>query len=361
MSAFPGSAGKRAVSRPAHGRMAGALVCEANEKFAGGVRVRGPRYRGAGRGPGRGCSKSQPGPGYLRGRSRSSARSPLPVSTSAMSLCASRAIMPPNSGVKVDFRQGDAAATPFAPDVFDFIVCRAAFKNFGDPAGAIAEMHRVLRPGGQAVIRDMRRDASDAALDAAVRAMRLGPIAAVLNRFIFRRLRSKAYTRDEFDAHGRRFPVRRRGDPDERHRLRRRAAQAAARAAGVERNAMSLSQAVAKGEGERVGRIGERAIGSPLVGYGIHASQIAARTLPRLCWGWWREAPDGVWAAASAQVGFARTAPRPFHRGGPCFRIRAGPACRAEGEFMSRAAPHTSTPYAARASALAMSSFGWSN
>jgi ubiquinone/menaquinone biosynthesis C-methylase UbiE len=103
------------------------------------------------------------------------------------------------SGVKVDFRHGDAAVMPFGPDVFDFIVCRAAFKNFRDPAGAIAEMHRVLRPGGQAVIRDMRRDASDAALDAAVRAMRLGPFATVLNRFIFRRLRRKAYARDDFE------------------------------------------------------------------------------------------------------------------------------------------------------------------
>jgi hypothetical protein len=40
--------------------------------------------------------------------------------------------------------------------------------------GAIAEIHRLLRPGGQAVIRDMRGDASDAALDAEVRAMGLG-------------------------------------------------------------------------------------------------------------------------------------------------------------------------------------------
>jgi ubiquinone/menaquinone biosynthesis C-methylase UbiE len=98
------------------------------------------------------------------------------------------------SGVKVEFRQGDAAAMPFGPDVFDFIISRAAFKNFGDPGGAIAEMRRVLRPGGQALIRDMRGDASNAALDAAVSAMRLGPFATILNRFIFRQLRRRAYT-----------------------------------------------------------------------------------------------------------------------------------------------------------------------
>jgi ubiquinone/menaquinone biosynthesis C-methylase UbiE len=101
------------------------------------------------------------------------------------------------SGARVAFLQGDAAAMPFPPEAFDFIVCRAAFKNFADPAGAIAEMHRVLRPGGQAVIRDMRSDASNAALDAAVGAMRLGPIAAMLNRLIFRRLRRRAYSSDE--------------------------------------------------------------------------------------------------------------------------------------------------------------------
>ena len=97
------------------------------------------------------------------------------------------------SGARVAFRQGDAAAMPFGPDAFDFIICRAAFKNFSDPAGAIAEMHRTLRPGGRAIIRDMRGDASDAALDDEVRGMRLGLIATLLNRVIFRRLRRRAY------------------------------------------------------------------------------------------------------------------------------------------------------------------------
>ncbi len=100
------------------------------------------------------------------------------------------------SGVKVEFRQGDAASTPFPAESFDFIICRAAFKNFANPVGAIAEMHRVLRPAGQAVIRGMRGDASDAALDAEVRAMDLGRLATILNRFIFRQLRRRAYTSD---------------------------------------------------------------------------------------------------------------------------------------------------------------------
>src|SRR5215471_2421933 len=35
--------------------------------------------------------------------------------------------------VDVEFRQGNASELPFAANWFDFIVCRAAFKNFGDP------------------------------------------------------------------------------------------------------------------------------------------------------------------------------------------------------------------------------------
>jgi ubiquinone/menaquinone biosynthesis C-methylase UbiE len=49
---------------------------------------------------------------------------------------------------------------PFAAETFDFIICRAAFKNFTEPVEAIREMHRVLKPGGKALIEDLRGDAS---------------------------------------------------------------------------------------------------------------------------------------------------------------------------------------------------------
>jgi ubiquinone/menaquinone biosynthesis C-methylase UbiE len=64
------------------------------------------------------------------------------------------------AGVHVRFEQGNASRVPFADQSFDFLVCRAAFKNFADPAGALREMHRVLRPGGRGLIVDLRRDAS---------------------------------------------------------------------------------------------------------------------------------------------------------------------------------------------------------
>jgi hypothetical protein len=37
--------------------------------------------------------------------------------------------------------------------------------------------------------------------------------------------------------------------------------------------------------------------------YSIHTSQITARTPSPACWGRWREAPDGVWPAATTPDG----------------------------------------------------------
>ena len=151
----------------------------------------------AGLAPGARVLEIAPGPGYLAveiAKLGAFDVSGLDVSRTFVEIASEHAA---RSGVKAAFRQGDAAALPFAPNAFDFTICRAAFKNFADPAGAIAEMHRTLRPGGKAVIRDMRGDASDAALDDGVRAMRLGPFATALNRLIFRGLRRRAYLSEE--------------------------------------------------------------------------------------------------------------------------------------------------------------------
>jgi ubiquinone/menaquinone biosynthesis C-methylase UbiE len=67
--------------------------------------------------------------------------------------------------VKVRFQLGNAAALPVDDASVDFIVCRAAFKNFSEPVKAMAEMRRVLRPGGTALLGDMRRDVSVAEIE----------------------------------------------------------------------------------------------------------------------------------------------------------------------------------------------------
>lgn len=69
-----------------------------------------------------------------------------------------------NAGVEVDFEHGDAADLPFPDDQFDCVVCRAAFKNFSRPLVALNEMHRVLKPGGNALIIDVRKDYSSRAV-----------------------------------------------------------------------------------------------------------------------------------------------------------------------------------------------------
>jgi ubiquinone/menaquinone biosynthesis C-methylase UbiE len=51
-------------------------------------------------------------------------------------------------GVKAQFEVGNAAALPIEDASVDFVVCRAAFKNFTEPVKALAEMRRVVRPGG---------------------------------------------------------------------------------------------------------------------------------------------------------------------------------------------------------------------
>jgi ubiquinone/menaquinone biosynthesis C-methylase UbiE len=99
--------------------------------------------------------------------------------------------------VKTTFRQGDAADLPFEAESFDFVVCRAAFKNFSNPVGALREMRRVLRPGGRALLIDMRRDATDASIDDEVAKMRLGRIDAFMTRGALRSLRGRAYSHAE--------------------------------------------------------------------------------------------------------------------------------------------------------------------
>ncbi len=77
------------------------------------------------------------------------------------------------AGVEVEFRQGDAAHMPFNDETFDFIVCRAAFKNFTEPIGALNEMYRVLKFNGKASINDLRRDASQEGIEEEVKKMNL--------------------------------------------------------------------------------------------------------------------------------------------------------------------------------------------
>ena len=103
------------------------------------------------------------------------------------------------AGVDVDFRHGDASNLPFAADSFDLIICQAAFKNFSQPVVALNEMFRVLRPGGTAVIQDMRREATDRDIDQEIRRMQLGRLNTFMTRITLRVLRRRAFSRWQFE------------------------------------------------------------------------------------------------------------------------------------------------------------------
>lgn len=102
------------------------------------------------------------------------------------------------ASVSVDFRQGDVARMPFEAESFDRIVCQAAFKNFREPARSLDEMHRVLRGGGQAVIQDMDREASDPDIEHEVETMQLGRLNRFLTAATMTMLRRRAYSRQQF-------------------------------------------------------------------------------------------------------------------------------------------------------------------
>ncbi|WP_238014332.1 class I SAM-dependent methyltransferase [Dactylosporangium sp. AC04546] len=57
-------------------------------------------------------------------------------------------------GLDADLREGDAEALPFDDDAFDTVVCALSLCAIPRPAAAIAEMHRVLVPGGRLLLLD---------------------------------------------------------------------------------------------------------------------------------------------------------------------------------------------------------------
>jgi ubiquinone/menaquinone biosynthesis C-methylase UbiE len=101
--------------------------------------------------------------------------------------------------VEVDFRQGNASAMPLSEGSFDFVLCRAAFKNFSDPVGALREMRRVLKPEGRALVIDLRKDVGEKSLDSYISGLKAGALNAFMMKWTFRlMLIPRAYTKQQF-------------------------------------------------------------------------------------------------------------------------------------------------------------------
>jgi len=101
-------------------------------------------------------------------------------------------------GVAARFELGNASALPVESESVDFAVCRAAFKNFSEPVKALAEMRRVLRPGGTALVIDLRRDVRPTEIKRYVDGLGVSWLNRVCMRFVFRSMLIKrAYMLEE--------------------------------------------------------------------------------------------------------------------------------------------------------------------
>jgi len=118
----------------------------------------------------------------------------MDISEDLVAICVRNA---KEAGVDINFRQGNVSNMPFNANMFDFIICVFAFKNFKQPLKALQEMHRVLKPGGMALIMDLNRQASIKVTKKLAENMGLKGLKAYIAGAI---QRSGAYTTKEFET-----------------------------------------------------------------------------------------------------------------------------------------------------------------
>ena len=58
----------------------------------------------------------------------------------------------PPEGARIEWQQGDAASLPLPDQSFDVVLCQMGLMFIEDKAAAVAEMYRVLRPGGRVAV-----------------------------------------------------------------------------------------------------------------------------------------------------------------------------------------------------------------
>ncbi len=59
---------------------------------------------------------------------------------------------------QLQFRQGEAQNLPFGDNSVDFVVSSLSLHHWSEPGKALKDIHRVLKPGGQMLLFDGRRD-----------------------------------------------------------------------------------------------------------------------------------------------------------------------------------------------------------
>jgi ubiquinone/menaquinone biosynthesis C-methylase UbiE len=68
--------------------------------------------------------------------------------------------VPPELADSVEFVQASSDAIPYPDNHFDHVICTNSFHHYPDPVGALKEMQRALKPGGQIVIFENATDLS---------------------------------------------------------------------------------------------------------------------------------------------------------------------------------------------------------
>ncbi len=59
---------------------------------------------------------------------------------------------------RVEYRQGDIRSLPVPDQTLDFAVSSLSLHHWSEPERGLAEIYRVLKPGGQVLLFDLRRD-----------------------------------------------------------------------------------------------------------------------------------------------------------------------------------------------------------
>jgi ubiquinone/menaquinone biosynthesis C-methylase UbiE len=84
------------------------------------------------------------GPGWL-----SAAAAQRGTVVSALDFAENMVLLARSRCPEADVRNGDAESLPFEPGRFDAVVCSFGILHLPNPERAVAEAHRVLRPGGR--------------------------------------------------------------------------------------------------------------------------------------------------------------------------------------------------------------------
>ncbi|MDR2480769.1 MAG: class I SAM-dependent methyltransferase [Spirochaetaceae bacterium] len=140
-----------------------------------------------------------PGPGYFSielAKMGNYTITGMDISADFVKICKANA---KREKASVNFVQGNVSQMPFEDNAFDFIFCSAAFKNFKEPVKALAEMHRVLKKDGIALIVDMNHDVSKEMLEEAARAYSKPGFERWFMVMTFKGLCKGAYSKNELE------------------------------------------------------------------------------------------------------------------------------------------------------------------